>query len=175
MKFILATLSALVCIWAAVLGLADDTRGVLRQDLVGKYWSQLPPTQYPGFTLPLQWRTSKIYELRFFEQKFTSYIVAVTELTGNGKKNKDGVLIVSAIDFSTLKKGEIPEQDCFYSNVPSCEGKLCDGLLIGVIAEKEKNGGTYRPKEVWKITTKTLKFEKVSPKNVICQPQSYAE
>ena len=117
---------------------ADDARGVLRRDLIGKRWSQLPPTRYPGFVLPLTWKTKKKFELRLFEPIFGKYIVTITELSSSGKTNEADELIVTALDFSALKEGEMPEQDCFYKNIPSCNGRFCNGLLIGVIARKQR-------------------------------------
>lgn len=153
----------------------DDVRGVFRGDLVGKYWHQLPSTRYPGFTLPLQWKTKTKYELRHFQPDFGKRIVTVVELPSSGESNDDNAAIVSAVDFSTLKEEEGPEQDCFYVDLPRCDGRLCEGLLIGVINQKVMSkDGTYMPTEVWKITTKNLRFEKVSTKNVACKPRSYA-
>ena len=166
----------LVCLGSVAVVSADGTRGVPRKDLVGKYWRQLPPTRYPGFVLPLTWKTKKKFELRLFEPDFEKYIVTITEQPSYGKGNEGDALIVAALDFATLKEGELPEQDCYYRNIPSCDGRLCEGLLIGVVTQNGKRKeGTYVPTEVWKITSKGLKFEKVSSKNVVCKPQSYAE
>lgn len=122
----------------------------------------------------MPWKTDKKYEYRLFKPDFGKYIVTIAELLDNG--DQGDALIVSAVDFSVLKKGDFPEQDCFYKDVPPCDGRLCEGLLIGVITQNGRDkDGTYVPTEVWKITTKSLKFEKVSSKNVVCKPQSYAE
>lgn len=173
MKTIFSVL-VLVCLGAVTVISASGTRGVLRWDLVGKRWNQLAPTHYLGFGLPLPWKTQKKYEVRIFRPEFEKYIVTLTELPSSGNESED--LIVSALDFSTLKEGEFPEQDCFYRDTPTCDGRLCEGLLIGVIDQKViSKDGAYVPTEVWKITSKSLKFEKVSPKNVICKPQSYAD
>lgn len=176
MKKIIFAVIILACFWTIVVVSAADTCGVSRWDLVGKRWDQLPPSRYPGFGLPLPWKTTKKYELRLFEPDFDKYIVTVIELSSSGQGSENEGMIVSAVDFSTLRGGQYPEQDCFYRNTQACDGRLCDGLLIGVIDQKviSKNG-TYVPTEVWKITAKSLRFEKVSPKNVICKPQSYAE
>jgi hypothetical protein len=165
----------LVSFAAGTLVLADGSCGVVRKDLVGKSWDQLPPTIYPGFNLPLPWKTKNKFELRLFEPECEKYIVTIAKLLKNEQENENKVLIVAALDFLKLKEGEYPEQDCFYRNLPSCYGRLCEGLLIGVISQKKMSkDGTYVPKEVWEITSKNLKFQKVSPKNVVCKPQSYA-
>jgi hypothetical protein len=171
-------ISILVLIYfaAGTLVLADENRGVVRSDLIGKRWNKLPPTKYPGFGLPLPWKTKNKFELRLFEPELEKFIVTITKLSEREQGNDNEDLIVAALDFLKLKKEEYPEQDCFYRNVSSCDGRLCEGLLIGVIVETEMSkDGTYAPKEVWKITSKNLKFQKVSPKNVVCKPQSYAE
>jgi hypothetical protein len=151
-----------------------EARGVLRPDLVGQRWHQLPLTQYPDFILPLPWKTKAKYELRHFQPDFGKRIVIIAKLPNSRQRND--AAIISALDFSTLKEGEIPEQDCFYTNSPPCDGRLCEGLLIGVIDQRVMSkDGIYAPTEVWRVTAKGLHFEKASPKNVVCKPQSYAE
>lgn len=167
----ISSILILVCLGYLSVVSAGDTRGVPRGDLVGK-----PSTLRIRFGLPLPWKTEKKYELRIFGPDFETDIVTVTELPSSGKESGEEERIVSAVEFPSLQEGEIPEQDCFYRNIPSCDGRLCDGLLIGIIDQKViSKDGTYVPTEVWKITAKSLRFEKVSPKNVICKPQSYAE
>lgn len=152
----------------------SEVRGVPRLDLVGKCWHQLPATQYPGFVLPLPWKTKKKYELRHFQPNFGKRIVTIAELPNS--RQKTDAIIISALDFSSLKEGEIPEQDCFFTNLPSCDGRLCEGLLIGVIDQRVMSkDNTYVPTEVWRVTAKSLRFEKVSSENVVCKLQSYAE
>lgn len=122
----------------------------------------------------MPWKTEKKYEYRLFEPDFEQYIVTIVELPDNG--GQDNALIVSAVGFSALKKGYYLEQDCFYKDIPPCDGMLCDGLLVGIINQSVMSkDNIYWPMEVWKITSKSLQFEKVSSKNVVCKPQSYAE
>ena len=174
-KFILV----IVCIFSvsalAARRVVENEHGVLRQDLVGMFWRQLPITRFPGVTLPLRWQTEKKYDLKLFQPVFGEYIVTIVELPQNGKY--EDISIVSAVHFPKLKDGEIPEHECFYANSRTCDGRVCDGLLIGIITQKRKKpsrDSTYFPTEVWKITTKSLKFEKVSIEGVICKPQGYA-
>ena len=161
------------CFPCVALAAPKSKRGSLRTDLTGMPWASLPSTQWPGFSLPLPWATDKRYELRFFQPSFQKYIVAVTEVQPGG--DSKSATIVSAVDFLALHRGEYPEQDCFYRNVPSCDGRLCDGLLVGVIAQTRDTHSVYRPREVWKITPATLRFERVPTTNVVCKPQSYAD
>jgi hypothetical protein len=145
-------------------------RGVLRPDLVGKLWSELPATKWPHYALPMRWKTEKKYLLRYFQPEYHKYIITVLELPADG--DMDGGRIVSAVDLTARPRDEPLEHDCFYRDVPPCDGRLCDGLLLGVGGRfKNTVGIRYRPAAVWKITATTLRFEKISSSRVVCEIQ----
>lgn len=149
---------------------AQPQRGVLRRDLVGREWSQIPQSQWPGYKQPLSWWESPTkFNMRYFQPSYHKYVMIVTEIIG-----PDREVVRAAVDFSELGPNEEFDYDCFYRNVPPCDGRLCEGLLVGVSKKGPRVVGVrYRPLAVWRITRETLRFEKVAPREVVCVPQDY--
>jgi hypothetical protein len=167
MRCSLIVMALLTCVLVAQT--KQSAHGTLRKDLVGKGWEQLPHSSYPGFRLPLEWSGGR-FEYRLHESSERHSLACIV------RQHESRYVILSAVEFSDLSDDEEPEQDCYFQERPNCAGRLCDGLLLGVGKSSAKSviNGAYLPREVWRFTHEKKTFERVSPRGVVCRPQSYA-
>jgi hypothetical protein len=173
----LVAMLAMTLAASAVAGVSVAGGRSAEQEFAGKRVAELTGLT-PGMSLPMRWKTPKKYEMRYLSRAGgRQNIIAIVEVADEQRRDHD--MIVSAVDFSAIKKSQETQFDCYFANEPSCEGLLCGGLLVGVVPAYEARRVKFpkeglRPTEVWKVTSKTLRFEKISPKGVVCKPQSYA-
>ncbi len=160
----------LLVLAASVAHAADASRSAIRGDLAGTGWENLPSTKYPGFTLPLSWKDTDAFEFRLFRADAHDQIAMIVH------RQQDRHTIVSAVAFTDLKEHEWLEHDCYFSDLPLCDGRVCDGILIGLVSRSGSTDSTdtYVPVEAWHFARERSVFEAVPVKNVICRPQGYA-
>lgn len=158
----------------AVTGFAGDVRkerlGTLRDDLAAMPLQDLAKSAYPGFTLPLPWETAQRFEFHIYRPDETDDIAMIVR-NDAGRRT-----IVSAVEFAGLTDREYPEQDCYLLNEANCDGRLCNGVIVGIVRQSTKGSApaVYTPLAAWVFTLERPRFAKISPEGVVCRPQNYA-